>query len=140
MKRSGIVLLVALFSHSPFAQTSSNHYLYFYDGGGNIISRVKTLLRDGQNDMSDNDSMRGEDNRVTIKADASWSEVQIEIIGEIMQGDILFIHTSEGFLVKIFHIESNKFSLNLSALREGTYLFRFKLSKKQSQIKYLKVN
>lgn len=144
MKKLKLFLLGALFSPTTFAQTGGNHYLYSYDTAGNIISRFKTLLRDGQNDMSDNDSInsdtREEDNRVTVRTDALWSNVQVEIEGEITQGDMLSIFTSDGFFVKSFRIESNMFSLNLSMLREGTYLFRFRLNRRIIRRKYIKEN
>jgi hypothetical protein len=144
MKKLKLFLLGALFSPTTFAQITGNRYLYSYDSAGNIISRFITFLRDEQNDNSDNDTFNNnsgeEDNRVTVRTDPSWSNVQIEIDGEITQGDMLSIFTSDGFFVKSFRIESNMFSLNLSMLREGTYLFRFRLNKKIIRRKYLKEN
>lgn len=142
MKRIKVVLLGTIVFQATFAQTRNLHHLYSYDGAGNTILRVNTF-RYGQNDMSDNDNTnnnREEDSRVTIKTDASWSEVLLEIIGDITQSDMLSIYTSDGFFVMSYRIESNKFSLNLSTLREGTYLFRFRLNKKISQKKYIKEN
>ncbi len=142
MKKINVFLLGTLLSQWTFAQ-SGNRYLYSYDNAGNIISRFITFLRGGQNDMSNNDTMdnyREEDSFVTIRTDALWSDVQIEISGDITSGDMLSIYTSEGFFVMSFRIESHRFSLNLSTFRKGTYLFRFKLNKKTFKKKLIKQN
>ena len=136
-----LFLLGILFSQACYAQTNGKHYLYSYDSAGNIITRFKTLLRNGQEDDSDNDNTnKDKDSGVRIKTDASWSEVQVEIDGEIRQGDILSIYTSVGFPVATFPIESSRFCLNLSSLKKGIYLFRFNRSGKISESKLFKKN
>lgn len=141
MKTTRLILLGTLFSQAAFAQTNGRHYLYTYDSAGNIISRVKALSRYGENADSDidNTNNRQEDEgQITIKTDASWSEVQIEISGEIRQGDRLSIFTSEGLFVASFRIQSSKFTLNLSRFRKGTYLFRFSRNKRITESKIVK--
>lgn len=141
MKTYKLILIVTFISHTASAQINTRHYLYSYDSAGNIISRVKTINRDGQNVNSDDDdtnNRQGNDCQVIIKTDLSWSEVQVEIIGEIKQGDKLTIYTSEGHFVSAIRIQSNTFILNLSKLRKGTYLFRFSRNRNVSESKIVK--
>ena len=131
--KTKLILLGTLLSQTAFAQTNGRHYLYSYDGAGNIISRTKTLQRSEQKDDSDNDNTdnrQENDTQINIRTYASWSEVQIEIDGEIKQGDRLSIYTSNGLFVATFRVQSNTFTLNLSKLRKGTYLFRFSRNKR----------
>jgi hypothetical protein len=143
MKAIKLILLGTMLSQGAFAQTVVRHYLYTFDSVGNIISRTRTIARDGQNEDSDDDDTKNrmeDDGQVTIKTDVSWSEVQIEINGEIKQGDRLSIFTAEGMFVASFRIQSNKFTLNLSRLRKGTYLFRFSRNKRITECKIVKQN
>ena len=141
MKRIELLLLGTLLSQTTFAQTGGRHYLYSYDGAGNIISRIKTNIRFGQDSDSDDEIInknQESDCQVYIKANESWSEVQIVIDGEIKQGDRLFIYTSNGIYVTSFRLESNKVTLNLSYLRKGTYMFRYSRNKKVTENKIVK--
>lgn len=134
-------MLGTLLSQAAFAQTSGRHYLYSYDGAGNIISRLKTIVRNGENtDTNDEIANRDPDNdcQVSIKANESWSEVQIEIDGEVKQGDRLFVYTSNGIYVTSFRLESNKVTLNLSCLRKGTYMFRYSRNRNVTENKIVK--
>ena len=143
MKVRNMFLLGLLFPLVNHAQTIGSYYLYTYDNAGNITSREKTLSQNRQRKASDDDVTRRNadaDSLVTIKADAAWSEVQIEIKGEILPGETLSIYTSEGFFVTFLRVESNKFSLNLAYLQKGTYLFRFHRNRKLIQKKYIKEN
>lgn len=144
MRKMLLFLLGGVFSQAFFAQTNWDRYLYSYDDAGNIISRFICFhSRDEQNDMSDNENTNDdnkENSRVNIKTDVIWSEVQIEITGEITQSDILSIFTSDGLFIMSYRIVSNKFSLNLSTFRKGTYLFRFKLNREISRKKLIKQN
>lgn len=140
MKRIKLFILGTLLSLAAFGQMSSPHYKYYYDNAGNIISRFITFLRNEHNNTYADETInnREDDIRLTVRTDASWSSVQIEIDGEIASGDMLSIYTSEGFFVKSFRIASNSFSLNLSSLREGTYMFRFRINKKHTYRKLIK--
>lgn len=141
MKRTKLILLGTLLSQAAFAQTGGRHYLYSYDGAGNIISRLKATARNSQDADTDNDTANKNqqgDCQVYIKANESWSEVQIVIDGEIKQGDRLFIYTSTGIYVTSFRLESNKVTLNLSYLRKGTYMFRYSRNKKVTENKIVK--
>lgn len=141
MKRIKLFILGTLLSLAAFCQTSAPHYKYYYDNAGNIISRFITFLRNEHSNMFADEAIdnNGEDDiRLTVRTDASWSSVQIEIDGEIASGDMLSVYTSEGFFVKSFRIASNSFSLNLSSLREGTYLFRFRINKTHTYKKFIK--
>ena len=143
MKPIVILLMGALFPMSGFAQTVGSYCLYTHDNVGNIISREKALSQNRQRSVSNEEAASrnaGADSLVTIKADASWSEVQIEIKGEISSGETLSIYTSEGFFVTFLRVESNKFSLNLAYLQKGTYLFRFRRNKNLIQQKIIKEN
>lgn len=136
-----LTILGALFFQMMFCQTPAKHYKYNYDDAGNITSRFITMLRGEHDRMSAEESIdmdKEDDARVTVRTDASWTSVQVAIDGEIAKGDILSIYTSEGFFVKSFRIVSNSFNLNLSSLREGTYLFRFKINKKYTYKKFIK--
>ena len=141
--KTKLILLGTLLSQAAFAQTNGRHYLYSYDGAGNIISRIKTTQRYEQEDDSDNDNTdnrQENDTQINIRTYASWSEVQIEIDGEIKQGDRLSIYTSNGLFVATFRVQSNTFTLNLSKLRKGTYLFRFSRNKRITESKIVKQN
>ena len=141
MKKTQLILLGTLLSQAAFAQTSGRHYLYSYDGAGNIISRFRTTVRNGENtDTNDEIANRDPDNdcQVSIKANESWSEVQIEIDGEVKQGDRLFVYTSNGIYVTSFRLESNKVTLNLSCLRKGTYMFRYSRNRNVTENKIVK--
>ena len=126
MKRIKLFILGTLLSLAAFCQTSAPHYKYYYDNAGNIISRFITFLRNEQSNMFADEAI---DNN---------GEDDIRIAGEIASGDMLSVYTSEGFFVKSFRIASNSFSLNLSSLREGTYLFRFRINKKHTYKKFIK--
>ena len=143
MKVRNLLLLGILFPLVNHAQTIGSYYLYTYDNAGNIISRERTQSQNRQRNSS-GDDVAGKDadadSLVTIKADASWSEVQVEIKGEVSPGETLSIYTSEGFFVTFLRVESNKFSLNLAYLQKGTYLFRFHRNRKLIQKKYIKEN
>ena len=143
MKVRNLFLLGILFPLGNHAQTIGSYYLYTYDNAGNIISREKLLSQNRQRSAS-NDEVIGKgadaDSLVSIKADAAWAEVQIEIKGEISPGESLSIYTSEGFFVTFLRVESNTFSLNLAYLQKGTYLFRFHGRGKLIQKKYIKEN
>ena len=141
MKTTQLILLGTLLSQAAFAQMTGRHYLYSYDGAGNIISRFKTTVRNEQDADTDNDPSnknQESDCQVYIKANESWSEVQIEIDGEVKPGDRLFIYTYNGIYVTSFRLESNKVTLNLSYLRKGTYMFRYSRNKKVTENKIVK--
>jgi hypothetical protein len=137
MRISGLLLLGVLFSQSVLAQTRGYNFLYTYDGAGNITSRVRTFVRRGQNALGNS---IGEENRVSIKTDASWSEVQVEISGEVKDGDMLYIYTDKGLLVASLRLESNNVSFNLSNFKKGTYLFRYSRNKNVTESKIVKTN
>ncbi len=140
MKKTQLILLGTLLSQAAFAQTGGRHYLYSYDGAGNIIFRFNTTVRNEQDTDTDDTANKNQQSycQVYIKANESWSEVQIEIDGEVKQGDRLFIYTSNGIYVTSFRIESNKVTLNLSYLRKGTYMFRYSRNKKVTENKIVK--
>lgn len=99
MKPIVIILMGTLLPMSGFAQTVGSYYLYTHDNVGNIISREKALSQNRQRNVSVEEAASrnaGTDSLVTIKADASWSEVQIEIKGERSPGETLSIYSSEG--------------------------------------------
>ena len=141
MKKTKLFLLGTLLSQAASAQTGGTYYHYSYDAAGNIISRNKTLLRESQNEDSENDDTKKhqeDDCQMSIRTNESWSEVQIEIDGDIKQNDRLLIYTSDGFFVASYRLQSNKFTLNLSRLRKGTYLFRFNRNKNVTESKIVK--
>lgn len=143
MKARNLLLLGMLFPLSNQAQTSGSHYMYMHDDAGNIIFRGKTTSENRQRNSFDDDvTDRNTDSNslVTIRTDASWSEVQIEIKGEISPNETLSVYTSDGIFVTFFRVRQNKFSLNLSYLQKGTYLFRFHRNRELIQQKIIKEN
>ena len=143
MKARNLLLLGLLFPLSNQAQTVGSRYLYTHDNAGNIISRGKAVSADRQMNASDDDAAGRDDDAdslVTIRTDASWAEVQVEIKGEISPNETLSIYTAEGIFVTFFRVQQNEFSLNLSYLQNGTYLFRFHRNRKLIQKKIIKEN
>ena len=134
-------MCVTLFPMLSHAQTAENYYQYSYDNVGNIIFRGKTNHQNRQEDVFGHIISNGHaeaDSLVMIDADPFWSEVKIELKGEIKTDESMSIYTSDGVFIASFRIPSNKFSLNLSTLRKGTYMFRFYGNKTQIQKKYIK--
>lgn len=124
-----------LFSQIAFAQTSGDHYLYTYDGAGNITSRVRTYIRRNQKAL---EKSLEEETQINIKANATWSEVQVVINEEVKDGDMLYIYTERGLLVASLRLESNNTSFNLSNFKKGTYLFRYSRNKNITESKIIK--
>jgi len=137
MKKTKLLLLGVFFSQLAFAQTTGGHFLYVYDSAGNITSRVKTIVRRSQSVLNDSSS---EEKQVSVKTNASWSEVQVEINGDVRDGDMLFIYTENGLLVASLRLESNSVSFNLSNFKKGTYLFRYSRNKNVTESKIVKTN
>lgn len=135
MKKLNLMLLGALLSQTAFAQTSGGHFLYTYDGTGNITSRVRTYIRRSQNVSTKNTD---EETLVKIKTNASWSEVQIEINKDVKDGDMLYIYTDKGLLVASLRLETNNVFFNLSNFKKGTYLFRYNRDKNITESKIVK--
>ena len=135
MKKLYLLLLGVLFSQIAFAQTSGNHYLYTYDGAGNITSRVRTYIRRNQKVL---EKSLEEVTQINIKANASWSDVRVVINEEVKEGDMLYIYTDRGLLVASLRLESNDVSFNLSDFKKGTYLFRYSRNKNVTESKIMK--
>lgn len=136
-KKTKLLLLGVLFSQFAFAQTSGEHFLYTYDGAGNITSRVRTYIRRSQNVLAKGTD---EETLVNIKANASWSDVRVVINEEVKEGDMLYIYTDRGLLVASLRLESNDVSFNLSNFKKGTYLFRYSRNKNVTESKIIKTN
>ena len=138
MKKSlKLMLLGVLLSQYAFAQTNGNRFLYTYDGAGNITSRVRTYIRRNQKALSKSPE---EEPQVSIKTNASWSDVQVEINQEVKDGDMLYIYTDRGLLVASLRLESSSVSFNLSNFKKGTYLFKYSRNKKVTESKIIKTN
>lgn len=135
MKKTKLFVLGTLLSLAASAQTVGTHYLYTYDGAGNITSRVKTIVRNGQNVLSKSPE---EETQVSIKTNASWSKVQVEINNEVKDGDMLYIYTDRGVLAASLRLETNNVSFNLSNFKKGTYLFRYSRNKNVTESKIVK--
>ncbi len=134
-KKTRLLLLGVLFSQIAFAQTSGDHYLYTYDGAGNITSRVRTYIRRNQKVL---EKSLEEETQINIKANASWSDVRVVINEEVKEGDMLYIYTDRGLLVASLRLESNDVSFNLSDFKKGTYLFRYSRNKNVTESKIMK--
>jgi YD repeat-containing protein len=117
------------------AQVNGEHYLYTYDGAGNITSRIKTIVRRNQKALVRDE---GEETLINIRANATWSEVQVVINEEVKDGDMLYIYTERGLLVASLRLESNNTSFNLSNFKKGTYLFRYSRNKNITESKIIK--
>lgn len=135
--RTRLLLLGVLFSQIAFAQTSGEHFLYTYDGAGNITSRVRTYIRRNQKAL---EKSLEEETQINIKANASWSDVRVVINEEVKEGDMLYIYTDRGLLVASLRLESNDVSFNLSNFKKGTYLFRYNRNKNITESKIIKTN
>lgn len=132
-----------LFSQIAFAQTSGKRYLYTYDGAGNIISRIKATSRLKLKAVAEQDSLMNspkQNGLIHIRPNTSWSVVQIEIDGDVKNGDMLSVYTERGLYVASYKLESNKVTLNLSNLNKGSYLFRYNRNKNITECKIAKVN
>ncbi len=136
-KKTRLLLLGVLFSQIAFAQTTGEHFLYTYDGAGNITSRVRTYIRRNQKALSKSPE---EEPRVSIKTNASWSDVQVEINQEVKDGDMLYIYSDRGLLVASLRLESSSVSFNLSNFKKGTYLFKYSRNKNVTESKIVKTN
>ena len=127
-----------------FAMPPTYRYVYTYDQAGNLISRVKTLYQRRAKALQAEDVTGindiGNDTKVSIKTDATWSKVQVDIMGEVSQGDILSVYDAGGTLYATIPLETNSLSLNLSKLHKGTYVFRFSINNKPSENKIIKAN
>lgn len=134
-KKTKLLLLGVLFSQIAFAQTSGEHFLYTYDGAGNITSRVRTYIRRNQKVL---EKSLEEETQINIKANASWSDVRVVINEEVKDGDMLYIYTDRGLLVASLRLESNDVSFNLSDFKKGTYLFRYSRNKNVTESKIMK--
>lgn len=131
------MLLGVLLSQYAFAQTTGEHFLYTYDGAGNITSRVRTYIRRNQKALSKSPE---EETQMNIKTNASWSDVQVEINQEVKDGDMLYIYTDRGLLVASLRLESSSVSFNLSNFKKGIYLFRYSRNKNVTESKIVKTN
>ncbi len=141
MKKLNLMLLGALLSQTAFAQTGIKRYLYTYDGAGNIISRIKATPKRKLKAVTEQDSLMNnpeQNGQIHIRTNAFWSAVQIEIDGDVRDGDMLSVYTERGLYVASFRLESNKVTLNLSNLKKGTYLFRYSGDKKLYESKIAK--
>ena len=140
-KKSKLLFLGVLCSQLAYSQTGTKCYMYTYDGAGNIISRVKATPRNKPKAMFDLDDLTNyskQSGLIHIKPNTSWSAVQIEIDGNVKNGDMLSIFTDKGLYVTSFKLESNKVTLNLSKLKKGTYLFRYNRDKNVTESKIVK--
>ena len=132
-----LLLLGIMLSQYAFAQTTGDHFLYTYDGAGNITSRVRTYIRHNQKALSKSPE---EETQMNIRTNASWSDVQVEINEEVRDGDMLYIYTDRGLLVASLRLESSSVSFNLSNFRKGTYLFKYSRNKNVTESKIIKTN
>ena len=137
MKKSTLLILGLLLSQTMYAQVNGEHYLYTYDGAGNITSRVRTIIRRNQKALVRDE---GEETLINIRANATWSEVQVVINEEVKDGDMLYIYTERGLLVASLRLESNNTSFNLSNFKKGTYLFRYSRNKNITENKIAETN
>ena len=69
-----------------------------------------------------------DEREINISANPSWDEVNISITGDLSyENDLLNIHAINGMCVYSYRIESNHFSIDLSALHDCLYLFHFNI-------------
>lgn len=143
MKKLKLFMFGVLLSQIAFAQTRNYHIEYKYDNAGNLVQRIKRFDRKKAKELQEDDvtAVNSIENgkQIKIKADATWSKVQIDITGELSQNDVLSIYGAEGILFTTVPLETNSLSLNLSKLHKGTYIFKFNVNNKSSERKIIKV-
>lgn len=144
MKKVKLFMLGVMLSQMAFAQPPSYHYVYTHDQAGNLISRVKTLYQRRAKALQEDEvtGVNGIESgpKVSIKTDATWHKVQVDIMGEVNQGDILSVYSADGVLFATIPLKSNSLSLDLSQLHKGTYVFKSSVNKKISECKIFKTN
>ena len=144
MKKLKLFMVGILLSQMAFAQPPAYRIVCTHDNAGNLISKVRTLYQrrakalmeeevTGVNDIKN-------DTKVNVKTDATWHKVQVDIMGEVSQGDVLSVYSANGVLFATIPLETNSLTLDLSQLSKGTYVFKFSVNKKASERKIIKTN
>ena len=144
MKKLKLFMLGVMLSQMAFALPPAYRIVYTHDSAGNVVSRVRVAYQNRAKALQEED-VTGindieNDTKVSIKTDATWSKVQVDIMGEVSQGDILSVYDAGGALYATIPLETNSLSLNLSKLHKGTYVFRFSINNKPSENKIIKAN
>lgn len=132
------LLLCLFFIGTNVACPYDRLYVYTYDSAGNVISKkLFSATHQPQCQIADDyDSQPSQ--FVSINTDEGWSTVHIKITGEIMDGDMLYIYSSRGLLIQSIRLSQAEFTLNLSDLEKGIYIFCFQLSGEKKETKYHK--
>ena len=144
MKKLKFFMLGVLLSQMAFAQSPTYRIVYKYDNAGNITSMVKKSIprraKAQQKDEETGVNSIENDTKVSVKTAATWHKVQVDIMGELSQGDVLSVYSADGVLFATIPLETNSVTLDLSQLHRGTYVFKFSVNKKPSERKIFKTN
>lgn len=144
MKKLKLFMLGVMLSQMAFAMPPTYRIVYTHDNAGNLVSRVKTLYQRRAKALQEEDAtlVNGieNDTKVSVKTDATWHKVQVDIMGEVSQGDVLSVYSADGVLFATIPLETNSVTLDLSQLHRGTYVFKFSVNKKPSERKIFKTN
>ena len=113
-------------------------YAYYYDSAGNVISRKPISTSQQERQFAAQDADKSPSISVQAKMDDNWTEVAFEIEGKTSESGMLYIFSSNGILIKSIPLDTVAFTLNLSYLHRGLYVFRFCLGGTSKDIKLSK--
>lgn len=144
MKKLKLFMLGVLLSHMAFALPPTYRIVYTHDNAGNVVSRVrvadqnraKALQQDDVTGVNDIES----GTKVSIKTDATWHKVQVDVMGDVSQGDVLSVYSADGVLFATIPLVTNSLTLDLSQLHKGTYVFKLSVNNKPTERKIFKTN
>lgn len=143
MKKLKLFMLGVMLSQMAFALPPAYRIVYTHDSAGNVVSRVRVADRNRakaqQEDVTGINDIEN-DAKVAIKTDATWHKVQVDIMGDVSQGDVLSVYSADGVLFATIPLVTNSLTLDLSQLHKGTYVFKFSVNNKPTERKIIKTN
>ncbi len=118
----------------PPAHSEKKEYLFLYDSAGNVIRRKIIPI----SYHAQNCPRQSTESVASVKVDEAWSEVEVSINKDITDGDMLLVYSSNGLLRASFPLSKEAFTLDLSHLHRGLYVFCFRIGGQNSEIKFSK--
>lgn len=118
----------------PFVHSEKKEYLFLYDSAGNVIRRKIIPI----SYHAQNCPRQSTESVASVKVDEAWSEVEVSINKDITDGDMLLVYSSNGLLRASFPLCRETFTLDLSHLHRGLYVFRFRIGGQTQEIKFNK--
>lgn len=124
------ILLLALASLGvSHTHAQKREYIFGYDPAGNIISRESSSVPY----HAQNRSCQSFKGIASVKGDEGWCKVKVSICMDIAAGDMLLIYSSSGLLEASIPISCREFTLNLSHLHRGSYVFCFHIGRQTGE-------